>query len=92
MVATLIGLASGPWYGFNDDWNVWTNTSTTVITFLMIFLVQHSQNKSHQSTHLKLDELLRAVKEDHNDLIDAEGLTEAELDQHNQRLKAEVTG
>ena len=71
--------ATGPLFGFSDTWQLVINTGTTVVTFLMVFLIQRSQNKDSRAIHLKLNELVAALKGASNRLIDAEGLTEAEL-------------
>jgi low affinity Fe/Cu permease len=71
--------ATGPLFGFSDTWQLVINTSTTIITFLMVFLIQNAQNRDAKALHLKLDELIHAVKEARNELIDVEDLSEAEL-------------
>lgn len=65
---TLLWLASGPFLGWSEAWNFWANTTTTVLTYLMVFLIQHSQNKSDAAVQLKLDELLVAVQGARNEL------------------------
>ena len=71
--------ASGPYFHFSDTWQLVINTGTTVVTFLMVFLIQRSQNKDSQAVHLKLNELVAAVKGASNRLINVEGLTEEEI-------------
>ena len=71
--------ASGPFFGFSDTWQLVVNTSTTIITFLMVFLIQNTQNRDGAAIQAKLDELLRAVSDARNDFIGIEHLTEAEL-------------
>src|ERR1700694_3898503 len=71
---------TGPIFGFSDTWQLVINTGTTIVTFLMVFLIQRSQNKDSRAVHLKLNELVAAMEGASNRLIDAEGLTEAELD------------
>ncbi len=71
---------SGPEFGFSDTWQLVINTGTTVITFLMVFLIQNSQNRDAMAMHLKLDELIRSVKDAHNNLIDSEHMTQEDLD------------
>jgi low affinity Fe/Cu permease len=71
--------ASGPLFGFSDTWQLVVNTSTTIITFLMVFLIQNTQNRDGAAIQAKLDELLRAVSDARNDFIGIEHLTEAEL-------------
>lgn len=70
----------GPAYNFSDTWQLVVNTSTTIITFLMVFIIQNSQNRDARAIHLKLDELIRANKHARNRLIDLENLSEQELD------------
>ena len=72
--------ASGPIFGFSDTWQLVINTSTTIITFLMVFLIQNTQNRDAKVIHLKLDELIRVTKSARNHLVDLEDLSEAELD------------
>jgi low affinity Fe/Cu permease len=72
--------ASGPVFGFSDTWQLVINTGTTIITFLMVFVIQQSQNKDTVAVHLKLNELIAATKTASNRLIDIEDLTEEELD------------
>ena len=71
---------SGPVFGFSDTWQLVINTGTTIVTFLMVFLIQNSQNRDTMALHLKLDELLRAVKSARNDIIDLEECDDAELE------------
>ena len=84
LFATLIifgWVVSGPIFHFSDTWQLVINTGTTIITFLMVFLIQNTQNRDAQAMHLKLDELLRGVKGARNRLIDLEDLSELELRQ-----------
>ncbi len=76
----VIWALSGPAFHFSDTWQLVINTGTTVITFLMVFLIQNSQNRDAMAMHLKLDELIRAVKEARNNLIDSEHMTQEDLD------------
>src|ERR671921_1608248 len=69
----------GPVFGFSDTWQLVINTGTTIITFLMVFLIQRSQNKDSLALHLKLNELVAAIDGASNRLIDIEDLTEEEL-------------
>ena len=70
---------SGPFFGFSDTWQLVINTGTTIITFLMVFLIQNTQNRDAMAMHLKLDELIRAISNADNDLIRAEDETQDEL-------------
>jgi low affinity Fe/Cu permease len=72
-------LVSGPCFGFSDTWQLVINTGTTIVTFLMVFLIQRAQNKDARAVHLKLNELVAAVKGASNRLINVEGLTEEEI-------------
>ncbi len=77
-------LATGPLFGFSDTWQLVINTATTIVTFLMVFLIQNTQNRDSEAMQLKLDELIRAVEGAHTALLDIEELSEADLD----RMKA----
>jgi low affinity Fe/Cu permease len=70
----------GPLFGFSDTWQLVINTATTIVTFLMVFLIQNTQNRDSAAMQLKLDELIRAVRGAHNALLDLEELTEQDLD------------
>ena len=70
---------SGPRFHYSDTWQLIINTGTTVVTFLMVFLIQNTQNRDARALHLKLDELIRSVQEAHNDMIDIEKLSDEEL-------------
>src|SRR5262245_19802877 len=75
----LVWLITGPLFQFSDTWQLVINTGTTIITFLMVFLIQRAQNKDSQAIHLKLNELVAAMEGASNRLISAETLTEEEL-------------
>jgi low affinity Fe/Cu permease len=77
----LAWLVTGPLFQFSDTWQLVINTGTTVITFLMVFLIQATQNRDAEAVQVKLDELLRATAGAHNALLDLEQLEERELDQ-----------
>ena len=70
---------TGPVFGFSDTWQLAINTCTTVITFLMVFVIQNTQNRESQVIQLKLDELIRAVEQARNELVDMEDLSDEEL-------------
>jgi low affinity Fe/Cu permease len=71
----------GPLFHYSDTWQLVINTSTTIVTFLMVFLIQNSQNRDSEALQIKLDELIRVQKAASNSLMDLENLTEEELDQ-----------
>lgn len=75
----LVWLLVGPYFGFSDTWQLVINTGTTIVTFLMVFLIQRMQNKDSKAIHLKLNELVAALNGPSNRLIDAEDLSEEEL-------------
>jgi low affinity Fe/Cu permease len=70
----------GPVFHFSDSWQLVINTSTTIVTFLMVFLIQNMQNRDAKAIHLKLDELIRAIKGARNNLVMLENLSEEELE------------
>jgi len=70
----------GPLFKFSDGWQLVINTATTIVTFLMVFLIQNTQNRDARAIHLKLDEIIHAIRAAHNDMIDIEKLSDAELE------------
>src|SRR5271155_5862810 len=80
-VIVIVWGITGPMFHYSDTWQLVINTGTTIITFLMVFLIQNTQNRDSAAVQLKLDELIRVSETARNKLIDIENLTEAELDQ-----------
>jgi len=88
-VAIILAWAcAGPVFGYSDTWQLVVNTGTTIVTFLMVFLIQNTQNRDARAIHLKLDELLRAVKEARTEMVDLENLSDEELDRLSQEFKS----
>ena len=81
VAAIIIWAALGPMYGYSNTWQLVINTGTTIVTFLMVFLIQNTQNRDARAVHLKLDELIRGNKGARNWLVDLENCSEEELEQ-----------
>jgi len=88
VVVVLVWAVTGPLFQFSDTWQLVINTGTTIVTFLMVFLIQNTQNRDTEALQLKIDELIRVTQEARNRLINLEDLTEEEMDQ----VKQELTG
>jgi low affinity Fe/Cu permease len=82
----LVWAASGPFVGFSENWQLIINTATTIITFLMVFLIQNTQNRDSLAVQIKLDELIRAIEGARDDFIDLEQLSEKQLDTLREKL------
>lgn len=92
LTVVAVWAVTGPIFEFSDTWQLVINTGTTIVTFLMVFLLQHTQNRDTLAIQIKLDELIRAVKDAHNDIIDAEHMDEerlADLEKDYQRIAKE---
>ena len=83
-----VWVITGPMFGFSDTWQLVINTGTTIITFLMVFLIQNTQNRDTEAIQVKLDELIRATKGAHNALLDLEELEEKSLDVFRSKYQA----
>ena len=97
VLVILIWGATGPAFHFSNTWQLIINTGTTIVTFLMVFLIQNTQNRDAKAVHLKLDEIIRAIKGARNELVDVEELSDEDLkklEEQSQRLrkKAEHNG
>jgi len=79
VLVILVWILTGPTFHFSDTWQLIINTATTVITFLMVFLIQNTQHRDAKAMHLKLDELIRAIKDARDELVDLEDLSDEEL-------------
>ena len=88
VVVLVIWAASGPFFHFSDTWQLIINTGTTIVTFLVVFLIQNTQNRDAKALHLKLDELIRSHVPAHNDMIDIEKLSDEELENLRERYAA----
>jgi low affinity Fe/Cu permease len=80
VLAIVIWAVSGPLFHYSDTWQLVINTATTIVTFLMVFLIQNTQNRDAAAMHIKLDELIRAVHGARNRMVNLEDLTEEQLD------------
>ena|SRR6476469_1504362 len=79
VITIVIWALTGPFFHYSDTWQLVINTGTTIVTFLMVFLIQSTQNRDSKAVHLKLDELIRAVSSARNKLMDLEHCTDEEL-------------
>lgn len=81
LLVVAVWSAAGPLFNYSNTWQLMINTGTTIVTFVMVFLIQNTQNRDAKAIHLKLDELIRCLKGARNSLIDLEEMSEQELDQ-----------
>jgi low affinity Fe/Cu permease len=84
----LVWILTGPIFGFSDTWQLVINTGTTIVTFLMVFVIQNTQNRDAKAVHAKLDELIRAMEGARDQLMLAEDETEEQLDSQVKELRA----
>jgi low affinity Fe/Cu permease len=92
LVIVLVWGLLGPMYHYSNTWQLVINTGTTIITFLMVFLIQNTQNRDARAIHLKLDEIIRSIRKAHNEMIDIEKLSDKELEElatHYEHIRAE---
>ena len=83
----MVWLVTGPLFRFSDTWQLVINTGTTIITFLMVFLIQNTQNRDTEAMQIKLDEIIRATKAAENSLLDLEELDEETLDEYRRKYE-----
>lgn len=91
VITVMTWVVTGPQFAYSDTWQLAINTGTTIVTFLMVFLIQNSQNRDAKAVHLKLDELIHGVRGARNSLINLENLSDQELEalqQQFERLRA----
>ena len=88
MLVIATWIVTGPLFGFSDTWQLVINTGTTIVTFLMVFLIQNTQNRDTEAIQIKLDELIRATRGAHNALLDLEELEETTLDEFRAKYQA----
>ena len=92
LTTILVWGVSGPLFGWSDTWQLVINTGTTIVTFLMVFLIQNAQNRDASAMQVKLDELIRAVSNARNELIGIEHLTDIEIGHIRDALETECEG
>lgn len=80
LLVIVIWALAGPVFGYSDTWQLFINTGTTIVTFLMVFLIQNTQNRDSRAVHLKLDELIRSVRTARDEMVDLENLSDEDLD------------
>lgn len=88
VLVILMWLVTGPIFAYSDTWQLVINTATTIITFLMVFLIQNTQNRDTEAIQIKLDELIRSTQGAHNALLDLEELDEKTLDEFRDKYEA----
>ena len=87
LVVIVIWAVSGPWFGYSDSWQLIINTGTTIATFLMVFIIQNTQNRDTEAIQLKLDELIRATQGAHNAMLNLEELEDEQLERYRQSYR-----
>src|SRR6476646_11663840 len=92
IVGVLLWGVTGPYFHYSDTWQLVINTTTTIVTFLIVFLIQNTQNRDARAIHLKLDEIIRSIHPAHNEMIDIEKLSDEELERlskHYEQIRKE---
>lgn len=87
LASVILWALAGPFAGFSETWQLTINTGTTIITFLMVFIIQNTQNRDTAAMQIKLDELIRASEKAHNSLLDLEKLSEKNLEKFRKRYE-----
>lgn len=87
LVIVLCWVATGPFFNYSDTWQLVINTGTTIVTFLMVFLIQNTQNRDARAIHLKLDELIIAIEDARNEMVNVENLSDKELKTIEKQIK-----
>jgi low affinity Fe/Cu permease len=87
MLVVIVWLVCGPYFHYSDTWQLIINTGTTVVTFLVVFLIQNTQNRDARAIHLKLDEIIKSIDQARNEMIDIEHLSDEELEKLAQRYQ-----
>jgi low affinity Fe/Cu permease len=90
MALILLWIGTGPIFGWSDTWQLVVNTATTIVTFIMVFLIQNSQNRDAAALQAKLDEIIRAMGNARNEFIGIEHLTDSEIERIRAHLEGEV--
>ncbi len=92
LVTIVVWLVTGPMFHFSNSWQLVVNSWTNIATFLVVFLIQNTQNRDARAIHLKLDEIIRSIHQAHNEMIDIEKLSDDELEElakHYERIRQE---
>ena len=87
LVIIIVWLILGPYFRYSDTWQLIINTGTTIVTFLVVFLIQNTQNRDALAIHLKLDEIIKSIDQAHNEMIDIEHLPDSELQKLSDRYQ-----
>lgn len=88
ILVIILWVSSGPMFNYSDTWQLVINTTTTIVTFLMVFLIQNTQNRDSKAIHLKLDELIKSVKGARDEIIDIEDLPDEVIDEIHKEFQA----